>query len=113
METFEKDGVTFETSSGNVFSDLGLSNADERMAKAQLARTITQCIKERGLTQTRAATLLGTDQGKVSAIMRGRLISFTYDRLLRFLNILGCNVRIEVEVRADSEELGKTLTHIL
>ncbi len=113
METYEKDSIAFEKSCGNVFADLGLSDADERMAKAQLARTITQRIKERGLTQTRAAALLGTDQGKISAIMRGRLTSFTYDRLLRFLNLLGCNVRIEVEICAGNEEQGKTLTHIL
>ena len=109
---FVADAHKFETSCGNVFADPGLPDADERMAKAQLAHVITQRIKERGLTQTRAADLLGTDQGKISAIMRGRLASFTYDRLLRFLNLLGCNVRIEVEVCASNEAQGKTLTRI-
>lgn len=36
--------------------------------------------------------------------MRGRLTSFTYDRLLRFLNVLGCNISIEVETPSESLE---------
>lgn len=38
-------------SSGNVFADLGLPNADEELAKVDLAFEISQIIEERGLTQ--------------------------------------------------------------
>lgn len=51
--------------SGNVFADLGLPNPEERLAKAELALAISRAIKERGLTQREAATLMGIDQPKV------------------------------------------------
>ena len=59
--------------SGNVFADLKLSNPDERMAKAELALAISRQIRNRGLSQTSAAALLQTNQGRISAIMRGLL----------------------------------------
>jgi predicted XRE-type DNA-binding protein len=104
--------ITFLKSSGNVFADLGLPHPDERMAKAQLALAITRRIRARGLNQTEAAALLGTDQGKVSQLMRGRLTSFSYDRLLRFLNVLGCNVQIMVELATSQNEQGQTVAII-
>lgn len=42
-------------SSGNVFADLGFSDAEERLAKAELARQIDHIIKKKRLTQERAA----------------------------------------------------------
>jgi predicted XRE-type DNA-binding protein len=83
-------------SSGNVFADLGLPDADDLLAKANLALHIRRTIKARKLTQVRAAKLLGLDQPKVSSIMNGRLEGFSTDRLMRFLNDLGCDVKISV-----------------
>lgn len=37
-------------SSGNVFADLGLSNPEERLAKAELAFQINTIIEQKGLT---------------------------------------------------------------
>jgi predicted XRE-type DNA-binding protein len=82
--------------SGNVFADLGLPNADELLIKAELAHQISELISERNLTQMEAATLLGIDQPKVSALVRGKLSGFSTDRLFRFLNALGSNVEIRV-----------------
>lgn len=45
--------------SGNAFADLGLSNPRDRLAKAQLAQRICQIIADRGLTQARAAAVMG------------------------------------------------------
>lgn len=83
-------------SSGNVFADLGLEDADDLMAKANLALHIRRIIKARRMTQVQAARLFGLDQPKVSAIINGRLDGFSTDRLIRFLNDLGCDVRISV-----------------
>lgn len=91
-----------EKSSGNVFADLGLPNAEERLAKAELARKIGAIIAERHLTQTQAAELLGIDQPKISALMRGRLESFSLERLMRFLNALGRDVEIVVKPKPRS-----------
>ena len=83
-------------SSGNVFADLGLRDADVLLAKSVLATHIKRVIKARGLTQAQAAEILGLDQPKVSAIASGRLDGFSTDRLMRFLNELGCDVEISV-----------------
>jgi len=82
--------------SGNVFADLELPDAEEYLAKAELAARIAQVIKRRKLTQTAAGKLLGINQPKVSALLNGLLDGFSTDRLLRFLSALGCDVRITV-----------------
>lgn len=82
--------------SGNVFADIGVANPEEALLKAELVRSITNAIDERGLTQTAAAAMLGVSQPKVSLLYRGRLDAFSVERLLRFLNALGHDVRIVV-----------------
>ena len=83
--------------SGNVFSDLGLANADELLAKAELAIRITDILRRRRLTQVQAAEILGVDQPKVSALIRGRIAGFSIERLLRFLLLLGVDVAITIK----------------
>ena len=87
--------------SGNVFADLGLEQAEIFAVKASIAATISRLIRERELTQKDAAELLGIDQPKVSALVRGRLSGFTIDRLLRFLKELGCDVEISIRPAKD------------
>lgn len=62
-----------ERGSDNVFADLGLPNPEVALAKAELVRRIRASITERKLTQAGAGKLLGLDQPKVSALMRGRV----------------------------------------
>jgi predicted XRE-type DNA-binding protein len=88
--------VSIEESSGNVFADLGLKDPEELLAKAQLVQRIADIITERKLTQARAAKLLGVDQPKISALLRGNLEGFSTDRLFRFLNALGRDVEIVI-----------------
>jgi predicted XRE-type DNA-binding protein len=88
--------VVIEESSGNVFTDLGLKNPEELLAKAELVHRVCAIIAERKLTQLRAAKLLGIDQPKISALMRGKLDGFSTDRLFRFLNALGSDVEIVI-----------------
>jgi len=87
----------FTPSSGNVFADIGLPNADEEAAKVDLAFEISQIIEERGLAQTEAAEIMGVDQPKVSALVRYRLDGFSMERLYRFLNALGRDVEIVIK----------------
>jgi predicted XRE-type DNA-binding protein len=88
-----------EASSGNVFADLELPDADESLAKAELAGRICALLAERRLTQAKAAAVLGVDQPKVSALMRGKLDGFSVERLFRFLNALGQDVEIIIRPR--------------
>jgi predicted XRE-type DNA-binding protein len=89
-------------SSGNVFADLGLPDADEILAKAELAIKIADILRQRRLTQTQAAAILGVDQPKVSALIRGRLSGFSIERLLRFLLLLGADISIMIKPRQRS-----------
>jgi len=91
-------------SSGNVFADLGLPDAEEALTKADLAREIVRVIRRREWTQAEAARVLGIDQPKVSALMRGRLDGFSTDRLLRFLNELDQEVEIAVRPKEATVE---------
>jgi len=74
-------------STGNIFEDMGMPNPGERLAKAELARVIRQIVKERGLTQSEAAALLGLKQPDVSDLMRGKLARFSMERLDRSLRV--------------------------
>lgn len=85
-----------QRSSGNVFADLRLPNPEQYLAKAELAAKILEAIRRRNLTQAAAGRLLGINQPKVSALLNGRLDGFSSDRLFRFLNALGCDVRITI-----------------
>ena len=53
-------------SSGNVFADIGLPNAAEHSIKADMVLRIAARIKSKGLTQAKAASLLGLAQPDVS-----------------------------------------------
>ena len=84
-------------SSGNVFADLGLPKPDDLLAKAELTAQIIEEIQRRRLTQNQAASILGIDQPKVSALKQGHLSPFSIERLMRFLVLLGRDVEITVK----------------
>lgn len=93
-----------EYGSGNVFADLEVAEADDMLAKAQLATAILDIINERGLTQREAANLLCTDQSYISKLKRGsELRRFSYDRLLNWLTKLDRRVTLTVERRAQHD----------
>jgi predicted XRE-type DNA-binding protein len=99
----------YTVSSGNVFADLGLPNPEEAQAKAELAHKIAILIRERGLTQAQAAKLLGIDQPKVSALIRGQLTGFSIERLMRFLLAFGQDIKITVEETPRSHSRARVL----
>ena len=94
-------------SSGNVFADLGFAQPEEELAKAKLAGHIWQIVKDRNLTQAAVGKMIGIDQPKVSALLKGRLANFSSDRLMRFLTALGEDVDIVVRHAPKSREKGR------
>jgi predicted XRE-type DNA-binding protein len=96
-------------SSRNIYADLGVANPQEARAKADLAHRIVDIIAGRKLTQVQAGKVLGVDQPKVSALMRGRLTDFSIERLLRFLLLLGQDVHIAVTAKRHSSRKQATL----
>lgn len=95
-------------STGNVFADLRLPDAEEALAKAEIASRICDIIVQRKLTQGKAAAILRIDQPKVSALMRGRLEGFSSERLFRFLNALGRDVEIVIKPKRPGTKRGRT-----
>jgi predicted XRE-type DNA-binding protein len=84
-------------SSGNVFADLGLPDAEELLLKAQIASLISEKIRLHGLSQSDAAARMGTTQPNVSNIVTGRLNRFSLEKLLFFVRALGQDVEIKVK----------------
>ena len=89
-------------SSGNVFADPNLPQADDLLAKAELVAKIIAEIQRRRLTQSQAAAILGIDQPKISALKQGKLSGFSIERLMRFLLSLGRDIEIIVKENAKS-----------
>lgn len=88
--------IEYVEGSDNVFADLGIPEPEEAMAKAKIAMKIYETIKAKKLTQAKAAKILKITQPKVSLLLRGYLMDFSLERLLRFLNDLGQDVFISV-----------------
>lgn len=102
--TDETERLDFVEGSGNIFADLGLPDADELLAKAEMVRQISKLIQSRGLTQGHAAEILGTSQPVVSDLVRGRLGKFSMERLIVYLNRLDWSVEILLKPRAADED---------
>jgi predicted XRE-type DNA-binding protein len=86
----------YEKSSGNVYADLGLADAEEMLVKAQLASKIGEIIKGRRWTQQQAAEVLGMTQPKLSNLLRGQFRGVSEAKMLECLAKLGRDVKIVV-----------------
>lgn len=86
-------------STGNVFQDLGLPDAEELLIKSNLAMKISKIIEKRHLSQKEAAALLGVPQPKISMIQHGKLRGFSLEKLCHFLTLLGRDVDIVIKNR--------------
>ena len=85
-----------ERGSGNVFADLGLAAPDEHLLKAELVGRIDDIVRERGITGTEAARLLGLSRRDVSRLLRGDFREHSLECLLRGLAALGRDVDIVI-----------------
>lgn len=88
--------IEIEKSSGNVYADLGMADADEMLVKAQLAGKIAEIIKLRGWTQQQAAEVLSMTQPKLSKMLRGQFRGVSEAKMLDCLTRLGRRVQIVI-----------------
>lgn len=91
-------------SSGNVFADLGLHDAEKLKIKSGLVIEIRKAMRLQGLTQQEAAKRMGITQPKVSDMMRGDFSNLSERKLMDCLNRLGYD--IEITVRPASQPVG-------
>jgi predicted XRE-type DNA-binding protein len=96
MSTKKRRAIKFEEGSGNVFADLGLKDADQLLARAQIGYHVFKILKDEKLKQREIAGILGIAQPDVSHLMNGHFSRFTTDKLLDFLKRLNRKVTIEV-----------------
>jgi predicted XRE-type DNA-binding protein len=95
----------FVTSSGNVFADMDLEDADELMIRAQLGQLVRGILEARALKQREIAGLLGIDQAEVSKLMNGKYHLFSAGRLFGFLGRLDRKVIVQIKPRAQGEQV--------
>lgn len=88
--------MNIEMSSGNVYADIGVPDAEEMLLKAQLASRIADMIQSKALTQTQAAELLGIPQPKLSLMLRGQFRGISETKMLECLARLGRDVQIVI-----------------
>jgi predicted XRE-type DNA-binding protein len=99
-------------SSGNVFADLGLPDAIDLDTKVRLAVAINRLLASNSLTQTAAASLLGINQPKISALKNYRLDGFSVERLMLWLTALGSDIEIRIHARKRSpNQQGRIVVH--
>ncbi|MSO98890.1 MAG: XRE family transcriptional regulator [Rhodospirillaceae bacterium] len=99
--------MTKAKKTNNVFADIGLPDADDLLARAELTRQIYNAIKDRGLSQSQAGEILGLKQPDVSLLMRGKYTRFSTDRLLNLLVKLGRNIEIVIRNPRSAKTDGK------
>ncbi len=102
-----KKAEKITASSGNVFADLRLKNADERQTKVRLAVALNAILDGRKLSQVEAAKCLGVSQPKVSALRNYNLEGFSVERLMTFLTAMDFDVDIVIRTKSDRKKPGR------
>jgi predicted XRE-type DNA-binding protein len=90
-------GERIRRSSGNVFKDAGFppEEAAHLQIRTDLMVQIERILKERGVTQAKAAAALGVTQPRISDLVRGRVDLFSIDTLVDMLAKLGVSVTLK------------------
>lgn len=99
--------IALEPSSGNVFADLGVPDAEDQKLKAGLVSKLASIMKELGLTQTAAAEMTGISQPDLSRALRGRFRDFSASRLMKAITSL--HAEVEITVRTQGREVGERI----
>jgi predicted XRE-type DNA-binding protein len=103
MKNGGPSGAEVEEGSGNVFADLGLDDAEGRLARAKIGFHVFKILHDRKLKQREIAGLLGIHQSDVSHLMNGHFSRFTTDKLLDFLKRLDRKVTIQISPHKPGE----------
>jgi predicted XRE-type DNA-binding protein len=97
--------IEYVESSGNVFADMGLEDAEELLIRAKLGYAVRNILETRGLKQQDIASLLNIKQPEVSNLMKGKYHLFSESRLFDFLNKLEQKVVIQITQHHAGEPL--------
>ena len=101
--------IPIEASSGNVFADLGLPDAEDLDTKVRLAVKINRMFTAQRLNQVTAAARLNVSPPKISSLKNYRLDGFSVERLIRFMMALGEDGKISSRPRNTAGAHGRLL----
>ena len=98
--------------SGNVFADLGITNPEDEQIKADLLVAIIKTIRQKKLSQAKAASLMGVKQPKVSALLQGNVYGHSAEKLMTMLNGLGKSIDITISTKAKKVPVAVRVCYI-
>ena len=99
----------FEESSGNVFADLGLKDADELFMRGKIGIQVIRILKQRNLKQREVSQLLGIPQPEVSHLINGEFQRFSEGKLLLFLKRLDTEITLHLRPRNGGNQSAETV----
>lgn len=86
--------LIFEDSSGNVFADLGLDDADELFTRGKIGIQVIRLLQQRNLKHQEISKILGISKQEVSDLMKAEFQRFSEGKLLNFLKRLDMEVTL-------------------
>jgi predicted XRE-type DNA-binding protein len=95
----KKDELKVVRGSGNVYRELGKTNADLLQFKALLAAEIIKTLDHDGVSVRQAQVRTGIAAADFSRIRNADLGRFTVDRLMTIINRLGSRIEVAMKVR--------------
>jgi len=99
----------FEESSGNVFADLGLKDADELFMRGKIGIQVIRILKQRNLKQREISQFLGISQPEVSDLMNGEFQRLGEGKLLLFLKRLDTEITLHIRPRNGGNHSAETV----
>jgi predicted XRE-type DNA-binding protein len=90
-----------------VFADLGLSDSEDRLLKAGIVAELQRLIKERELTQVKAAKLVGISQPDLSHLLRGDFDDYSAERLMKMLTAFEQDIEIIMKPHRKAGQRGR------
>jgi len=104
--------TVFEESSGNVFADLGLEEAEELFTRGKIGIQVIRLLKQRNLKQREISDILGIPQPEVFHLMKGEFQRFSEGKLLTFLKRLDTEVTLHLRPRQAGSQAGETVVSL-
>ena len=83
MKTSPK--IRFTPSSGNVYADIGVPDAEDMLVKADLAYKLVSMIRANNWTLAEVAKTLGIPESDLSGLLGGKLRGITSQELAAYL----------------------------
>ena len=98
-----KQKIEYEESSGNIFADLGLEDAEELYARGLIGCHVVELLNKKNLKQRELADVLNVKQAEISHLLNGHFNRFTTDKLMEFVRRLDHKITIQISPHKQGE----------